>query len=267
MHAMLTLTLMHDRYLSGTAHTPLSVIEAFHWQQSLQMYIRKLSGPLKPSDMDCVWATGAIMCVTTFSHLEAQTPWEAWPLKASSPLDLNWLKIAEGKKQFLERMQSTTTTGALLNQTAVSILLDESAISVFDGLPYEMVTLLGLDDPTSNYDNNPYYFTASSLGTVLASESKRDIVLNYIRFLITMNSRFRKLLESKDSRALLLQAYWYAKLLQYPHWWIHRRAQLECEDICIYLKIHHSDNVAIQNLLRYPRSMTGMATFQDYVTQ
>ena len=257
MHAVLTITLMHDRHVSGRAHTPLSVTEAYHWQQGLQLYIRKLSGPLKPADVDCVWATGAIMCVTAFSHIEANTPQEAWPLKSPSPLDLNWLKMSEGKKQFLQRMQRINTNsavGSLFTQENIRELLAEIAPpSGLDALPYELIILCGLDAPVLDPDENPYYFAASSLAQILNSEKKHEIVLNYVGFLMSMPPQFRRLLEIKDPRSLLLLAYWYAKHIQYPHWWIYRRAKLECQAICIYLESYYWENTAIQSLLQYPQ--------------
>lgn len=263
MHAVLTLILIHDRYLSGSAYTPLSTVEAFYWQQGLHLYIRKLLGPLQPSDIDCLWATGATFSVAAFSHIEAKTLQQVWPLKPPSSLDLNWLKMSEGKKEFLKRMQPTAidnAVGPLFTRENIRALLDETPpILGLDALPFGLITLCCLDVPVSSPEDNPYYLAASSLAQSLNSESKQVIVLNFVGFLMSMPLEFRKLLELKDPRALLLLAWWYARHIQYPHWWLFRRAKKECQAICIYLKSYHWDHTAIQDLLQYPWIMNGIA--------
>ena len=279
MHAVISLTLMHDRYLAGTSHKPIPVMEAFHWQQSLQKYICKISNPLQPSDVECICATGAIMCALTFSNFEAQTPWEAWPLASPSPQDLNWLKMGEGKQrvlELLERIPPLNRESAFvpssvrersrpqLGETSPSPGLDGPPYKMvvlrgLGALPYEMITLCGLDAPTSSLNDNPYYHAASLLAAILDSENKNQIIVNSIEFITSANSRFQKLLEAKDPRSLLLLAYWYAKHIEYPHWWVYRRAKLECQAICIYLDIHHCEDIRIQSLLQYPRIMSGSA--------
>ena len=91
MHIALALTLMHDRYLPGFADTPQSVTEAYHWYQGTAMFKRKLSRPIEPSERDALWAVAALLGVLSFAQIDATTYEEAWPLKAPSYSDLDWL--------------------------------------------------------------------------------------------------------------------------------------------------------------------------------
>lgn len=264
-HAILSITLMQDRCQSSSPDSPPSASEAYHGQQALSLFIQKLSGPKQPRDVDRIWATGAVLAVTSFCQVDARTPDEAWPLKPSSPLDLNWLKISEGKNQFLQKTQPSEPGDAvesLLGPEDVSILLRQSPVQGLDVLPSELIALCGLGFGLSNVENNPYHAPASSLAQALESDSKQIIILNFTAFMMNMPRDFRTLLEQKDPRALLLLAYWYAKICQYPHWWMSRRAKLECQAICIYLKSFHWEDNAIQNLLQYPRIMAGAVTPQ-----
>lgn len=92
MHAVLSLTLMHDRYLFTAPNTKLSTTEAFHWYQSVALFNGKLSGPIQPSERDALWAAAALLGIIAFRYIEAKTPEEAWPLKPPSSLDLKLAK-------------------------------------------------------------------------------------------------------------------------------------------------------------------------------
>jgi hypothetical protein len=63
-----------------------------------------------------------------------------------------------------------------------------------------------------------------------------------------MQPHFKGLLERKDPRALLLLAYWYAKVSG-SLWWMTRLAKLECQATCLYLERHYARETAIQELL------------------
>ncbi len=91
MHIVLALTLMHDRFLLGFADTPQGVTEAYHWYQGTAMFNRKLSGPIESFEKDALWGAAALLGVMSFANINATTYEEAWPLKATSDSDLDWL--------------------------------------------------------------------------------------------------------------------------------------------------------------------------------
>lgn len=89
MHAILTLTLMHDRYLSGAPNSNMSTTETFHWCKSLALFNRKLSGPVEHAERDALWATTIFVGMIAFHFIEAKTPEEAWPLSRYSPAQIS----------------------------------------------------------------------------------------------------------------------------------------------------------------------------------
>jgi hypothetical protein len=96
MHAILAITASHDRYLApGPQHR--NVLEIYHGSQCAKLFSQKLSQYIEPQDRDALWATAALLSVLTVSSVEAAIPSEAWPLKPSDPLDLEWLHMTEGK--------------------------------------------------------------------------------------------------------------------------------------------------------------------------
>ena len=100
-------------------------------------------------------------------------------------------------------------------------------------------------------EENPYYTTIHHVVPLVGTECTQTNVIPFLSFVGHMSARFRRLLEGKDARALLLLAYWYAEV--HTLWWIKRRAVLECQAICFYLERYHADDEGIMDLLRFPK--------------
>ena len=260
MHALLSLTLMHDRHLSGAPNANLSTIEAFHWYQGTALFNAKLSsGPYQGSERDALFAAAACLGVISFYYIEAKTPEEAWPLKPPSSLDLNWLALSYGKKEIAKVTEPTA--GKSPFQTLMPLentkpLSTSVTVPGLEALPPEFIQLCGFN-ATSTPDNNPYHAVASDLAKSLHSDCQLTTILSFLSFLMNMPPEYKLLLKRKDPCALLLLAYWFAKMCQYRHWWILGRAALEGQAICIYLQRYHGDRPDIQSLLHFPRMMCG----------
>ena len=210
---------MHDRYLSGTPNTKLSTIEAFHWYQGTALFNSRLSGPIDPSERDAVYATAVCLGVIAFYYIEAKTPEEAWPLKPPSSLDLNWLSLSEGKKtlwKVTRPSKEKTVFQTLLPLENTKPKPTSSTVPGLEALPSEFIQLCGFD-ATSSPDNNPYYAVASALAKSLHSDCKLTTILSFLTFISSVLPEFKELLRRKDPCALLLLAYWYAKMCQFPH--------------------------------------------------
>lgn len=259
MHAILSLTLMHDRCLSGAPTAKLSTTEAFHWYQATALFNSKLSGPIQPAERDAVGATGVCLGVIAFFYIEAKTPEEAWPLKPPSSLDLNWLSLSEGKKVLHQATQSPNdkSTYQTLLPFENTKPKPSAPLPGLEALPHELVRLCGLD-ATSTTNNNPYHAVASRLAMSLHSDCKLSTILDFLYFISFIPPEYKDLLKRKDPCALLLLAYWYAKMCQCPHWWILGRAALEGQAICMYLQRYHGDEPDVQTLLQFPRMMCGV---------
>jgi hypothetical protein len=260
MHAALLVTRMHDRYLSAAQASTLSVTEATHWHQSVASFKRKMCEPIQPSERDALWATSAILATISFFYIEAKIPEEAWPLTQPSSSDLNWLKLSDGKRAVWSITQPLRSDGTLR-----ALALEHSTVSKIartapglEDLPPDLLLLCGLDG-TSPTNSNPYFAAASTLAQAWNSDSIQIIFLNFFCFITTTSPEYRILLERKDHRALLLLAYWYAKVCQTHHWWALPRAALECQAICIYLSRYCQQDTFIQQLLQYPRTLCGIS--------
>ena len=266
MHAMLSLTLMHDRYLSGVPNTKLSTNEAFHWYQGIALFNDKIAAPIQPSERDAVYATAVCLGIIAFYYIEAKTPEEAWPLKSPSPLDLNWLSLSDGKKELRKVTQPRGEQSTFQKLLPFENTKPQSStpISGLEALPKEFIYLCRLD-ASSTSENNPYYVVASDLAKSLHSDCKLTTILSFLSFIGGMPPRFKRLVKQKDPCALLLLVYWFAKMCQFQHWWIKGRAALEGQAICIYLQRSHENDTDIQKLLEYPRLMCGLVPTQGHL--
>ena len=258
MHTIFTVTLMHDRYLSGTSDTEL---EDFHWYQSSALFNNKLSeGPIHRSDRAAVWATAALLGCISFHHNQAKTAADAWPLSPPSPTDLNWLRMSEGKKEIWKIAESLKYDSVFWPLSPDCTFPDISFTgSERDVLPPGFIMLYNLGS-TSTAENNPYHAPASALAQVLDLECNYATILKFMTFVGRMCPGFKQLMEHKDARALLLMAYWYAKVCRSQHWLLWRRTMLECQAICIYLERYYSGNTSIQELLQFPRTRCGLVS-------
>lgn len=257
MHGLLALTLMHDRSLSAAPNTNLSTTEAFHWYQGIALFNSKLASPIQASERDALYATAAFLGVIAFFYIEAKTPEEAWPLKPPSALDLDWLTLSDGKKEIGKITQpggGKSVFETLRANDTIKLQLTSSTVPGLEALPSELIQLCGLGN-TPIPDNNPYHAVASALAMSLHSDCQPSIILSFLSFISNILPEYKQLLKRKDPCALLLLAYWFAKMCQYPHWWIFRRAALEGQAICIYLQRYHGNEPDIQKLLQFPRKM------------
>ena len=263
---MVSLTLMHDRYLSGVPNTKLSTNEAFHWYQGIALFNSKISGPILASERDAVYATAVCLGIIAFFYIEAKTPEEAWPLKPPSPLDLNWLSLSDGKKELgkVTQPRGELSTFQALLPFENTKPRSNSPIPGLEALPVEFIHLCRLD-ASSTPDNNPYYVVASDLAKSLHSDCKLTTILSFLSFIGSMPPAFKRLVKRKDPCALLLLVYWFAKMCQFQHWWIKGRAALEGQAICMYLQRFHGNDTDIQTLLDYPTVMCGLPSGQGHM--
>lgn len=106
MHVFIALAYLHDEHLNPNSiashRTPL----AFHWYQATALFHRRLAtassvqdpSTLPSSELDSLWTAGALLGAASFALLDVQSVDNVWPLKEFDPLDLDWLKMSDGKK-------------------------------------------------------------------------------------------------------------------------------------------------------------------------
>jgi hypothetical protein len=257
MHAIQTLTALHDRQLSPSPTSRLSSIALYHLTRAAALLNAKLSAPLQDADRDALWATAALLGIAACSWLEASRADEAWPLTPRSPSDLDWIRMTENKAA-VKQLTDPTRPESLFHSMAHAIATPAGGTPI----PRQFAILCGLREEeemeTNQDEKNPYYEVLRALAPLLTIECTRETILPFLSFIGHLPAGFKRLLEERDARALLLLAYWYAKVGN-AVWWLERRTMLEGMAICLYLERYHGDDGAIMELLDYPRMRCGLA--------
>ncbi|MCJ1370773.1 hypothetical protein MMC20_001986 [Loxospora ochrophaea] len=265
MHVVMTITAKHDRYLSASPNSKETAVEAYHMYQAASGLNQVLSAPVQPSDRDAIWATAVMLGVLELASADASSPEESWPLKPSSPSDLQWLRVSDGKKVVWKIANPFRPDSIFHNLSddweehfkAVAPAITPS----IERLLSQFADLCHLDG-LSTAANSPYYSPVHNLANLLPIDCNPTTILSFMCFLSDIDNAFTGLLERKDPRALLLLAYWYAKVCDY-HWYIARRATIECKAICIYLEKYYACDGAIQELLHFPKKSCGLISYRD----
>ncbi|MCJ1419818.1 hypothetical protein MMC32_006174 [Xylographa parallela] len=266
MHAIQAATAIHDRFLYASPHAPLTTTELYHLSQAAALFRQQLSTPIEPSKRDGLWITAILLGSTTFAQIEASKPEEAWPLAPSKPSDLEWLQIST-RKEAVWRL-----TNPLRPDGIFHILADEyrneylpsAAIrSGIEGIPRSFLQLYGLD-ALSTADNSPYFSAVFNIASLIRIEAGCLTNIRYLSFISYMEPGFKRLVELKDARALLIMAYWYAMGIHLA-WWLGPRAEMECQSSCLYLERYYPEEAIIQDLLRFPKMKCGLMATVEYV--
>ena len=271
LHVALTLTTMHDAYLSlGNPSTNNNLI-AFHWSQGASLLNARLTNGIDPSERDALWACSTLLGALSFCSTPARCPQESWPLKPDpSGSDLDWLKMTEGKKAIWKLSDPLREDSIFYPHMADFIpgfaALAPSAQSL-DTLPRELVELCGINRASPNSDNNPNAPLLNLLTHFLPLPCNATTLGRFMSFFGCMSPSYRLLLAHKDPGALLLLAYWYAKLLDYRQWWLLPRARVECAAICIYLELCHGHEGNIIRLVEFPKTACGLVDGEEALSE
>jgi hypothetical protein len=257
MHALLTFTLMHDRFMGDPRNSKMSSTEMYHWYQGIALFSNELSSsPPESSAQDALYATSILLGMITFANIEADTPKEAWPLIPASSMDLNWLTMSWGKQEVWKLgMDRNASAFKELLGPPMPVNFSSATEARLQSLPRDFRSLYGLG-ATSTVDNNPYHLASSILADTMEINDAATVILSFWSFVCTIRPEYKRLLFEKEPKAILLLSWWLAKVCEFPHWWIWRRVSLECQAICIYLERFHGDDFDIVCHLEYPKAMS-----------
>jgi hypothetical protein len=254
MHVVQTLTAIHDRY-SVFPIPKRGPSEVYHWSQAAILFNQKLSQPLDLNDRDALWATAALLGVIAFGTIDVSRPEDAWPLKNDEGDDLQWLKMGEGKIavwNMTDPLRPDSVFAPLSQQYLYTCAGLTQPVVGTKGIPPEFIELCDLTD-TSTAKNHDYFLAAHALAPLLLTEYNENNSTRYLAFLSHLTADFKKMLEAKEPRSLVLLAYWYAKMRS-SQWFMARRAIFEGQAICMYLGKFHADDTLILKMLRFPES-------------
>lgn len=248
MHASLAVALTYDRHLNSSLGCRRSLEECYHWSQSTALLNRRLREPIEAKDKDPIWGTAAALAVLTFSSPDACTPEESWPLKSSNHSDLDWLRMSRGKMS-LWHIVNPLRPDSLFRVMAATFAHMHSPLpeSGIDGIPRALAAVCLLK-VSSTAKNNPYFYAAHAVSQILDLPDSEVTTGQTQLFTRSIHGSFEDLLRKKDPVALLLLYLWYRKVSR-SIWWIELRARVECPSICLYLRLYHKGNVAVQAFL------------------
>ncbi|EXJ88044.1 hypothetical protein A1O1_04971 [Capronia coronata CBS 617.96] len=252
LHIMLTLTIMHDRYLGVDIGSKQSRAIAFHWSQGASMLNDKLTHGVQASEKDALWASAVFLATLAFASFDATSPEDAWPMRPSSPTDLDWLKLIEGKKEIWKiadphRADSIFYPHIPKFQTLTQFLSASDAD--LSTLPPDLLTVCSITAACTS-STNPYLIPTATLSQMARVECTPETFGVYIGFFTSVDPGFKLLLARKDVAALLVLAHWYAKVCRLKQWWLWRRASFECRAICIYLCRFHTSRPLVRRLVQ-----------------
>jgi hypothetical protein len=256
-HIVFAMVLMHDRYLSDDPWGPPKHEETFHHYHGTAIFNSLLSmQPMRHEDKDAMWGAAALLGALTIASIDATNPEECWPLKPSGPGDLDWLRMSDGKKEvwkLADPMREDSVWRPAMQSDFEKDPPPQShrkaeLVSLF---PF-LVRLCNYDE-TSDGNGDPYHTATSIVIRLLPIQCTHSTIFYFLSFIGHMDPEYRQLLHQKDPKAMLLLAWWYAKMLDYPAWWLQRRTQLECKAICIYLQRHFMQQTDIGRLLDFPK--------------
>lgn len=254
MHAILTLTMMHDRHAVPGLRVKPSTSEVYHSSRAMAGLNAQLSGQLVVQEQAALWATSAIISIIVFCSIDATIPEEAWPLASPSPSDLVWLKMCDGKREVFKHtksLQHDPVFDELVILHRLEAMPVHSNQLPLTNLPFLFHQVFDLASPTSPYSSGVFQLAEVSDPAC----SPMEIILAFWTFTGSMNPGSRALLRQKDPRSLLLLVCWYAKLIKLGVWWFTHRIRVEGRAICIFLQRYHVDDVDLQTLLDIPRQV------------
>jgi hypothetical protein len=265
MHAVLAMTAMHDRFLQSPKLTDMSnstAIECYHHSHAAALFNAKLSSQIESSDRNALWTTAVLLSSMASFSVGSSDVEELWPLAPASASHLEWLNMSQGLRVLWNITEPTSSGGLfhdLIQDPRYSYLQYKMIAEPqpgIDDLPDSFIALCDLT-PMSNARNNPYHASVRMLASLLDIECAPFTMIRFLSFPALMRPEFNRLLKDKDARAMLLLAYWHAKVCE-AQWWVKTRATLECTAICIYLERYHSGDLRVMRMLEFPKAKCGL---------
>jgi hypothetical protein len=252
---------MHDRFLQSSKTADINhslAIECYHHSFAAALFNQRLSSHAESSNRNALWTTAVLLSVMAAFSIHTLDPEKSWPVSPTMSPDLDWLRMYQGLRVIFN-MASPVAPGGLFHGLVQypqyahleTKMMGEPQEGI-EGIPSSFVSLCSLDS-SSNAENNPYHGAVRTLASLWNTDCTKYTMVRFLSFPALMHPAFMLLLQSRDSRAILILAYWYGKVLEAP-WWLRMRAIIECQAICIFLERHHADDRQIMQMLEFPKA-------------
>ncbi|KAM0430988.1 hypothetical protein ACHAPT_005622 [Fusarium lateritium] len=260
IHVFIAFTLLHDSHMTPNQPASHRTALAFHWYHATALFHQRLlaahsTAGVSGSERDALWTLATFLGASAFALLDVQDLEGVWPLKGPDALDLDWLKMSEGKKVVWNLLEASRVESIFHDLILERDQMPNGAQPIPpDVLPRAFYTTFNLSS-SSTPASNPYHVAASVLAQVLPRKVNDNTVTQFLPFLTQLDQRYKQLLEDKDPRALVLLAWWYAKAAAHSAWWMQRRSLTEGQAICIYLERYCMQVPGIPELVQFPKKV------------
>lgn len=233
---------------------------ALHMYHSATMFKQTLATLMPrrniPSmERDALWMGASMLATSCFANIESLDPREVWPMRSPDMMDLDWLRMNQGKDivwDIADLGRSDSVFNDFYREMGTAHI--PSALSPIrpHTLSPLFYTLFDIT-PTSTLETNVYHGAVSYLSQVIDETVSLYTGARLFVFPMEIGTSFKKLLRERDPRAMMLLVCWHSKLVDYPTWWVKFRCIVEGLSISMYLRRHHADMADLIKLLEPPR--------------
>jgi hypothetical protein len=241
MHAILAMASVHIEYLKRPDQPSQPDLATFHWQLCLSQFNNQISDGITIHNADALLVACTLINGLAYVMLDGSTLGRGWPLGDSRPR-LGWLSAQAGLNLVVRLtfpiLQSKTLQALFIDTEYDSSGKAQPEHSSSMPVPWPLTAIAKHCEviPTTSDKDNPYSSAIKLLISLAVVPYISSTMFIHLGFITSLEPRLICLLEQKDTRALLLLAYWYANMCAIDCWWITMRAKLDCANICIYLQ-------------------------------
>lgn len=244
---------------------------AYHWYHGTVLHKQSIAQTHHSStELDAIWAAAHLLTSGTIGYLESYDPETHWPnpgrgcsqQQQQQHDNLDWLRLSIGRRG-LWPLVKPQRKGSLFNSLLTAFEPPDPGRPIPPDLfPKSFLSLYGLTpglaaaaaDPP-----NPYFVACTVLAQLLPERCDAWNVFRFTALAELVDEPFCDLLARRDHRALLLLAWWWAKLCALESLWTPRRARVEGLAICLFLEREHArgggGDERIRELAAYPRAV------------
>lgn len=257
MHTIVATAATHLRHVHIASNNDPSykLLEATHWQKSINQYSRELSTGLTPKNMDGLFSACLLMTVNSF-HLDQYDPRSSF-IFSSDPTALNWLQLQSGLRHLLMLAGPWICKSmwwGMFQQSRNENPLFEDDRPGREGLEPRFADVCGIDE-TTTIDSNPYLWPLRMLTPLLGMERSAASMAQYTNFMGRLLPPYMEKLRQRDPPALLILGTWLSLMAGMELWWADTRARSECAAICMFLR--DSEDPLVVELLEMPAKTCG----------
>ncbi len=234
MHSLLALAACHWRYHYKSPQQRC-YSEIFHAMQACSGLRVSLDTP-RANEIDAAVTTS--MFLGSVSFADTSEVFQI-PLR-NRPIPFLWLGNQLGLGSLATLVKSTAKTQSIwlgvFEEAAEAVLYLDDSRSGTDRIPAGLSVIFGVDDK-STCNNHRYFHVLRRLCRLLQIDpDDNSAFLQHMQLVDGMSPQFVRLLNTLDTRALMLLSYWLALLCAKDCWWSLVRAKNDCWAICEHLE-------------------------------